>query len=327
MGSQTDTITIEGGILLNCFEETKFIIDYIENNIYDVNLSDISRLTGIPCGLYQRIFSYVCGISFNEYIRKRRLSIAAFEILNNRNYVIDIAMKSGYDSHSSFTRAFKEYFGVPPTSLTNDIYQKRAYGRFSFHSNDETYYVMKGRRIMADIVKIEYSETDERMLIGISKKEKSIEEAPELWKIFFEDGCSERLGKLEEYQCDDMTEDYIGIGYATDFKDDTSLGEDYVIGRYFKHGTPVPENMAYRIIPKGTIVKAQVKGKNIDDIINNSYILIKDMVQKNGYKLDYNNFYWSEVYTFKKYCNPANNGTDELILDWYMPCIKEKNQI
>lgn len=312
---------------MNCFEETEIIIDYIENNIYDVSLSDISRLTGIPWGLYQRIFSYVCGISFNEYIRKRRLSIAAFEILNNGSYVIDIAMNSGYDSHSSFTRAFKEHFGVPPTSLTRDIYQSRAYGRFSFHSNDETYYVMKGRRIMADIVKIEYTEADERMLIGISKKEKCVEEAPELWKIYFEDGYSKRLDELKEFQCDDMTEDYIGIGYATDFKDDTSLGEDYVIGRYFKHGTPVPENMAYKNIPKGTIVKAQVKGKNIDDIINNSYILINDMVKKNGYKLDYNNFYWSEVYTFERYCNPVNNGSDKLILDWYMPCVKEKNQI
>lgn len=312
---------------MNCFEETEFIIDYIENNIYDVNLSDISKLTGIPYGLYQRIFSYVCGISLNEYIRKRRLSIAAFEILNNGINVIDIAIKSGYDSHSSFTRAFKEHFGVPPTSLTNDIYQRRAYGRFSFHSNDETYYVMKGRRIMADIVKIEYSEIGERMIIGISKKEKCVKTAPELWKLYFEEGCSERLGELEEFQCDDMTEDYIGIGHAADFKDDTSLGEDYVIGRYFKLGTPVPENMASRIIPKGTIVKAQVKGKNIDDIINNSYILINDMVQKNGYKLDYNNFYWSEVYTFERYCNSANNGADKLILDWYMPCIKEINQI
>lgn len=312
---------------MNCYDETEFIIDYIENNIYDINLSDISRLTGIPCGLYQRIFSYVCDISLNEYIRKRKLSIAALEILGNRGYVIDIAMKSGYDSHSSFTRAFKENFGVPPTRLTNDIYQSRAYGRFSFLSNDETYYVMKGRRIMADIIKIEYSEIGERMLIGISMKEKYVEAAPKLWKMYFEDGCSERLGELEEYQCEDMTEDYIGIGYATDFKDDNRLGEDYVVGKYFKRGTPVPENMAYRIIPKGTIVKAQVKGKNIDDIIYNSYILINDMVQKNGYKLDYNNFYWSEVYTFERYCNPANNGADELILDWYMPCIKVINQI
>jgi AraC family transcriptional regulator len=308
---------------MNCFEETEFIIDYIENNIYDVNIANISKLTGVPCGFYQRIFSYVCGISFSEYLRKRKLSIAGYEILNNKDNVINIAIKSGYDSHSSFTRAFKEQFGVPPTCLTNDIYQARAYKCFSFHGNDETYYVMKGKRIMADLVKIEYTEIDERMLIGISMAESGVKEVPELWKAYFEGGFSEQLGKLEEYQCDDMTEDYMGIGYATDFIDDKSLGSEYVVGRYFKHGTPIPENMVYRIIPKGTIVKAQIKGKNLDDIIYNSYILINDMVQKNGYKLDYNNFYWSEVYTYERYCNPADNGADDLILDWYMPCIKE----
>lgn len=68
---------------MNCFDEAEFIIDYIEKNINNANISDISKLTGIPCGLYQRIFSYVCGISFNEYIRKRKLSIAASEILKN----------------------------------------------------------------------------------------------------------------------------------------------------------------------------------------------------------------------------------------------------
>jgi AraC family transcriptional regulator len=43
---------------------------------------------------------------------------------------------------------------------------------------------------------------------------------------------------------------------------------------------------------------------------------------KNGYKLDYSNFYWSEGYTYERYCKPTDNGKEELILDWYMPCIK-----
>lgn len=309
---------------MNCFEEIELVIDYIENNINIVNMDNISRLTGIPSGLYQRIFSYVCGVSFSEYVRKRRLSEAACEILHNRGSVIAIAMQCGYDSHSAFTRAFKEQFGVPPTSLTSDIFNSGEFRRFSFQGDNETYYVMKGRRIMADIVKIEYLEMDERMLIGISKSETGMG-GHELWGVYFEGGFSEKLGKLEEYQCCDMTEDYIGLGYATDFKDDKSLGNEYIVGRYFKLGTPVPENMISRIIPKGVIVKAQIRGRNLDEIINNSYILINDMVQKNGYKLDYNNFYWSEVYTYERYCRPADNGKEELILDWYMPCIKEKN--
>ena len=175
---------------------------------------------------------------------------------------------------------------------------------------------------MADLIKIEYEEMDERLLIGISKADTGVG-GHELWGVYFEGGFANKLGELEDYLCEDMTEDYIGLGYATDFKDDKSLGNEYIIGGYYKLGTPVPENMIGKIISKGTVVKAQVRGKNLDDILNNSYILINDMVQKNGYRLDYEHFYWTEVYTCERYCNPAESGAAELILDWYMPCIKE----
>ncbi len=305
---------------MNCFEEIEFVIDYIEQNIDDWDMNHISKLTGIPGGLYQRIFSYVCGISISEYVRKRRITEAARKILQGGSSVIDIAMEYGYSSHSAFTRAFKEQFGVPPTSLTSDLFQAQAYQRFSFQS-DETYYIMKGRRMMADIVKVEFVEMEERLLIGIAMS-KTGYRVKELWREYLDGGILEKLGELENCQCEDMAEDYIGLGYATDFRDDKSLGNEYIVGRYFIPGTPVPEKMTSKVIPKGTVVKAQIKGKNLDDIINHAYLLINDMVQKNGYRLDYSDFYWSEVYTYERYCRPFEESKGELILDWYMPCIK-----
>ena len=56
-------------------------------------------------------------------------------------------------------------------------------------------------------------------------------------------------------------------------------------------GTQVPNDLTSKIIPKSIIAKAQIKGKNFDDILNNAYILISETVQKNGYKLDYSDFY------------------------------------
>ncbi len=306
---------------MNSFEEIELVIDYIEKNLNELNLNNIAKLTGIPSGLYQRIFSYICGVSISEYVRKRRITEAAGRLLQGSDSVIDLAVEYGYASHSAFTRAFKEQFGVPPTSLSKDLFQTRAYQRFSFQNDDETYYVMKGRRMMADIVKMEYVEMDERLLIGIAKSSTGFG-GKELWKEYFEGGFSERLGELEAYQSEDMVEDYIGLGYASDFKDEKSLGEEYIVGRYFKPGTTVPEKMISRVIPKGTVVKAQIKGKNLEDLINHSYILINDMVQKNGYRMDYDNFYWSEVYTYERYCKPFEDGKAELILDWYMPCLK-----
>ncbi len=87
-------------------------------------------------------------------------------------------------------------------------------------------------------------------------------------------------------------------------------------------GTPIPKGMTGRIIKGGTIAKAQIAAKNVDDIVNNAYILISGMVQKNGYTLLYDNFYWVEYYSVSRFCEPAENGADQLILDFHMPCIK-----
>lgn len=57
---------------MNCFDETELVISYIEDNLDNIiNYDYIAKLTGIPIGLYQRIFSYVCGVSIAEYTRKR----------------------------------------------------------------------------------------------------------------------------------------------------------------------------------------------------------------------------------------------------------------
>jgi AraC family transcriptional regulator len=308
-------------MIMNCFDETQNVINYIENNILQLDLSGISKLTGIPLGLYQRIFSYICGISISEYVRRRRLTEAANKLLHSNDSVINIAMEYGYDSHAAFTRAFKEHFGVPPINLTDEIYKVKSFRRLSFQEENETYQIVKGRRIMAELVKIEYVEMEERLLIGISKRNYGVD-APGLWKIYFEGEFSERLSELSKYQSEDMTEDYIGLGYASDFKDDVNLGDEYIIGRYFKPGTPVPDKMVSKVIPKGFLAKAQVKGKSLDDIIYNAYILIREMAQKNGYHIDNENFYWTEIYTLERYCTPFDHGSEELILDWLIPCIK-----
>lgn len=305
---------------MNCFEETELVIDYIENNIFDVSPDKISKITGVPYSLYHRIFSYVCGISAAEYIRRRKLTLAAKDILGGLKRVTEAALDYGYNTPSAFTRAFKEQFGVPPKSVTEDIYNSKSFRRFSFHEN-ETYYVMKGKRIMADLVKIEYEEVPELLIIGVGSGEYGAS-GRKLWDVYF-GGFDKKLQELEEEQIG--MEDCIGVGYLTDFEhgDETGLGKKYIVGKYFKPNTSVPEGMTGEKIRAGIIAKAQVKGKNFNDILNNSYILIKDMVERNGYSLDYRDFYWTEVYTVSRYAEPIEAGSKEIILDWYMPCIRK----
>lgn len=305
---------------MNCMEETELVIEYLEQNLQAPDEKVIAKITGIPNGLYQRFFTYMCGVSMKEYVRKRRLTMAAKELLTRNQNVLDVALSYGYDSHAAFTRAIKEQFQVPPIALTEEIFQRNAYSKYTFHEL-ETYYVLKGRKIMAELVKIEYEENEECLMIGVSSKEKHAK-GRALWDVYFQ-GYDKKLYDLREHQMSGMDQ-CIGIGLLGEFEEgnEEDPSKLYVVGKYFQPGTPVPDGMIGVVVPKGTIVKAQVKGKCFEDIINNGHILIQDMVARNGYQLDYRSFYVSEVYTIKDFCEPSEKGAEYIALDYYMPCVK-----
>ncbi len=303
---------------MEVLNQTQQVIDLLEADIMNADYDLIAKHTGIPLGLYQRIFTYICNISLAGYVRKRKLTLAAEQLLLKRKSVIEAAIECGYESSSAFARAFKEQFLVSPALITQEIYHAKAFLPISFIDED-TYYVLKGRRIMAEIVRLEYVMPEDMLFIGISSKNYGVT-TKELWKIFWERAFDKKLYELREYQVG--MEDCIGLGYMTDFTSESGLGETYMVGKYFLPWTPIPEGMTGRIIKGGTVAKAQIKAKTLDDIIGNAYLLISDMVQKNGYVLDYENFYWLECYTLSRFCEPLEQGAEQVILDWQMPCKK-----
>lgn len=301
---------------MNVLNQTQQVIDMLEGDIFNVDYKKVSRSTGIPLGLYQRIFRYICEISITEYVRRRKLTISAERLLTGDINVTDAAFECGYENSTSFSRAFKEQFSVPPVQITAELLKAKGFRPLSFAVND-TYYVVKGKRIMAELVKIEYENTEDKLLIGVSSKEYGVT-GRKLWDVYFGQHFDDKLTELEGYQID--MEDCIGLGYAADFPSDQELGETYIVGKFFKPGTPVPEGMIGRLIKGGTVVKAQIGGENFDDILNNAYLLISDMVPRNGYSLDYNEFYWIEFYTVSRFCIPMENKEKQIICEWIMPC-------
>jgi len=84
-------------------------IDYIENNLDSKN--EYSMAARVACCSeyhFTRMFSSLTGIPLSEYIRRRRLTKAAFDIQTSNEKIINIALKYGYDSADAFTRAFKK---------------------------------------------------------------------------------------------------------------------------------------------------------------------------------------------------------------------------
>lgn len=110
----------------------KNVIDEIEQHITEeIDVSELARMAGMSMYEFRRIFSFVTGVSYAEYVRKRRLSLAAVELHDSNKTVTELAVKYGYDSPSSFSRAFKEFHGISPSEAGNGKRQFRVMTRIN----------------------------------------------------------------------------------------------------------------------------------------------------------------------------------------------------
>lgn len=94
------------------------VLDEIEKNIdRDIDVKDLAQKANLSVYEFRRIFSFITKISFGEYVRKRRLSLAAIELYKGKENVTNLAGKFGYDSPSAFSRAFKDFHGISPSGV------------------------------------------------------------------------------------------------------------------------------------------------------------------------------------------------------------------
>lgn len=93
-------------------------IDYIENHLKEeITIGEIAQIAFISPYYFQKGFSMLCGFSVSEYIKKRRLTLAASDLLSTNKRIIDIALDYGYDSPDSFTKAFIRFHGATPSAI------------------------------------------------------------------------------------------------------------------------------------------------------------------------------------------------------------------
>jgi len=82
-------------------------LSYVEDNLSgEINHESLAKIACCSAHNFFRMFSFITDISLSEYIRRRRLTLAALELQNSNVKVVDLAMKFGYDSPVSFSRAF-----------------------------------------------------------------------------------------------------------------------------------------------------------------------------------------------------------------------------
>ncbi|ASR48969.1 AraC family transcriptional regulator [Paenibacillus kribbensis] len=108
-------------------------IKYIEENLTnDIDFKEVARLACCSEFHFKRMFSFLAGATLSEYIRRRRLTLAAFELKDSNVKVIDIAIKYGYNSPDSFARAFQNLHGLTPSEARINGRSLKAYPRMTF---------------------------------------------------------------------------------------------------------------------------------------------------------------------------------------------------
>lgn len=162
---------------------------YIEENLAaKISYEEIAHRACCSVYQFQRLFSFITDVPLSEYIRRRRLTLAAFDLQNTRMKVIEVALKYGYESPESFARAFQTVHGATPTLARSGNIQLKAYPRMTFHLS-----------IKGDI-EMEYriEKKAEFSVYGVDRvfdmeNEMCYAEINGLWNTFCADGTLEKL--------------------------------------------------------------------------------------------------------------------------------------
>lgn len=183
-------------------------INYIEEHLTEE--MDYEQLAKVACCStyhFQRMFGYMAGIPLSEYIRRRRMSLAAVDLQNGDLKIIDIAQKYGYTSPTAFNRAFQNIHGIAPSMLRKNGVEIKSYPPISFKIT------VKGVEEMN--YRIEQKEAFR--IVGIcmpleKEVEKNFQVVPGMWQKAMEDGTIGRLAGMMNGEPKGM----LGVSACTD---------------------------------------------------------------------------------------------------------------
>lgn len=173
---------------MNWTEGIQQAINYIEDNLdKELDINDIAAQAACSAFYFQKIFGIMCEMTVGEYIRSRRLTLAGSELSNTDIKVIDLALKYGYESPESFTRAFTRFHGITPTKARHG-------GRIRSFSRFKVQIILKGGNTM------DYKIVEKEQFTVLEKVERhtvsgggNLKSIPEFWERSHKDGTVQTL--------------------------------------------------------------------------------------------------------------------------------------
>lgn len=272
-------------------------VSYIEEHLTEeLDMKEIAAKAYVSSFHFQRIFNVLCGFTVGEYVRSRRLTLAAQELASSDMKVIDAAVKYGYDSPDSFTRAFTKFHGVSPSAAKQKGVKLNSFAPLKIKLTLEG-----GTMLEYKIV-----EKEQFTVMGKSKSfntETSYEEIPKFWQAHMESGDQKIVCGM------------YGICMDSDGKD-----FEYLIADNYLPWNEIPDGYVTKVIPAGTWAVFPCRGalpKALQDV--NTKIWSEWLPSCKSYKLAGN-------YNLEVYIMPVGEKPDDIYSEIWVPVEKSDKQ-
>lgn len=212
-------------------------LDFIEDHLEeDIDLDDIAGSACFSKFHFHRLFQAWLGITVADYVRKRRLTMAACRLRQFPDSVLDVALRYCFGTHESFIRAFRRQHGMNPGNYRKSHDKMNSYPRVVLHPTQTIFYY--GGIDMEPVI----IQQPELTIVGLEilttlKDNDEDHTIPKLWEKF----CP-RMSEIKNKKNDDES-------YGICFGDSPSQPFTYVAGIEVEKNETVPEGMVCRILP------------------------------------------------------------------------------
>lgn len=173
-------------------ERLNHAIDYIEEHLTEeIEYEQLGRIACCSAYHFQRMFTYMAGVPLSEYIRRRKMSLAAVDLQGGDAKIIDVAAKYGYSSPTAFNRAFQSVHGIAPSAVKTEGVSVKSFPPLVFKITVKGVEEMNYRIETKDAFRI----------IGVSQPlprelEKNFAVVPTMWQTAATDGTVQKLAAL-----------------------------------------------------------------------------------------------------------------------------------
>lgn len=273
-------------------------LQYIEKHLDgEIDLEQAAKLAYCSSFHFQRMFSYMAGVTLAEYIRRRRMTKAAFDLQSTTDKVVDIALRYGYDSPTAFNRAFQSVHGIAPSAARQEGTRLKSYQPISFKITirgemEMNYRIEKKESFRVVGVKLECPWTPER--------EEGFVEVPKFWAKHSKKGTIPKL-------CSQMNQEPVGILGISVGDWQTAGSFDYYIA--VSSSQPVPEGMFAYEVPASTWAIFECKGPMPTSIQTMQRRIMTEWFPNSGYQ-------YTDAPDIEQYTDGDQSSEDYITYIW-----------